>query len=223
MFAFFYHLPHNARQCFSRRYLPFHALACGLTYVLTISGFDGWYFSFFLNSLTKTILFPAVVLGFFVPIFSPFILWIVGALKKNTRLATTGFALGQAGFVGLMLSFLYKALTGRAHPSTLTDMSQVFNFGFLRGGVFWGWPSSHTTVAFAVGLTLYTLYPDKKWVRYLALSYAFYIGLGISMSIHWFSDFVAGAIFGSLVGIIVGRTFYQKIATAGSSGTNEIG
>ena len=211
MLAFFYRLPHNTLQCFSRHYLPFHALACGLTYVLVVTGFDGWYFSYFLNSLIKTILFPAVVLGFFVPIFTPFIRWIAGAITKNIRLATTGFALGQTGFLGLMLSFLYKALTGRAHPSTLADMSQVFNFGFLRGGVFWGWPSSHTTVAFAVGITLYTLYPDKKWVRYLALVYAFYVGFGVSMSIHWFSDFVAGAIFGSIVGLVVGRAFFKKI------------
>jgi hypothetical protein len=26
----------------------------------------------------------------------------------------------------------------------------MFRFGFWRGGVCWGWPSSHTTIAFAM-------------------------------------------------------------------------
>jgi hypothetical protein len=40
-----------------------------------------------------------------------------------------------------------------------------------------------------------------------ALLYAFYIGLGVSVTIHWFSEFVAGAITGSVVGIVVGGGF----------------
>jgi hypothetical protein len=40
-----------------------------------------------------------------------------------------------------------------------------------------------------------------------ALLYAFYIGLGVSVTIHWFSEFVAGAIIGSVIGIVVGRSF----------------
>jgi len=39
--------------------------------------------------------------------------------------------------------------------------------------------------------------------------HAFYIGLSVSMTIHWFSDFVAGAIIGTLVGVVVGRSFSQ--------------
>jgi hypothetical protein len=40
-----------------------------------------------------------------------------------------------------------------------------------------------------------------------ALLYAFYIGLGVSVTIHWFSEFVAGAIIGSVIGTVVGRSF----------------
>jgi hypothetical protein len=90
----------------------------------------------------------------------------------------------------------YKALTGRAHPAhgVGTDLTHTFRFGLLRGGVFWGWPSSHTTIAFAMALTVFTLYPKRRWLGWLAIAYAFYIGLGVSMTIHWFSDFAAGAI-----------------------------
>jgi membrane-associated phospholipid phosphatase len=86
-------------------------------------------------------------------------------------------------------------------------MSHFFRFGFLRGGVFWGWPSSHTTVAVAMAVAVYTLFPKQRWLGFVALLYAFYVGIGVSMTIHWFSDFVAGAIFGSVVGVVVGKCF----------------
>jgi membrane-associated phospholipid phosphatase len=41
----------------------------------------------------------------------------------------------------------------------------------------------------------------------LAILYAFYVGMGVSMTIHWFSDFVAGAIIGSVIGAVVGKSF----------------
>ena len=36
---------------------------------------------------------------------------------------------------------------------------------------------------------------------------AAYIGFGVSMTIHWFSDFVAGALVGTADGIVVGNRF----------------
>jgi uncharacterized protein YcfJ len=43
------------------------------------------------------------------------------------------------------------------------------------------------------------------------LVYALYIGLGVSMTIHWCSDFVAGTILGSVIGVVVGRCFGQEM------------
>ncbi|HTE48387.1 MAG TPA: phosphatase PAP2 family protein, partial [Candidatus Paceibacterota bacterium] len=79
----------------------------------------------------------------------------------------------------------------------------------------WGWPSSHATIAFAVATTLFVLYPKNLAVRILALLSAFYIGIGVSMSIHWFSDFISGAILGSLIGFIVGRAFLARLKPSG--------
>jgi membrane-associated phospholipid phosphatase len=95
------------------------------------------------------------------------------------------------------------------------DTSHGFQFSFLKGGVFWGWPSSHTTVTFAMTVCLITLYPKNKMFVFIALLYAFYIGLGVSMTIHWFSEFVAGAIIGSVIGMVVGRSFKAKLAVNG--------
>jgi hypothetical protein len=52
-----------------------------------------------------------------------------------------------------------------------------------------------------------------------ALLYAFYIGLAVSISIHWLSEFVAGAIIGSLIGRVVGNgvaTAIEANATGGA-------
>ena len=58
-----------------------------------------------------------------------------------------------------------------------------------------------------MAVTVCTLWPKRWWLGLMAILYAFYIGLGVSMTIHWYSDFVAGAIIGSVVGIVVGKSF----------------
>jgi membrane-associated phospholipid phosphatase len=97
--------------------------------------------------------------------------------------------------------------------NTLVDTSREFRFGFLRGGVFFGWPSSHTTIAFAMAMAMRTLYPGSKITRSVALIYALYIGVGVSMTIHWFSDFAAGVIIGTVVGTTVGNAFKKNKIT----------
>lgn len=123
------------------------------------------------------------------------------------------WALGQAALIGYLVSSFYKALTGRIPPpsTAVLDVSRQFNFGFLREGIFWGWPSSHTTVAFAMAFALIALYPKNKIVKSLSLIYALYIGIGVSFDIHWFSEFIAGAIIGAVIGLTVGKSFRSKI------------
>ena len=143
----------------------------------------------------------------------PLILFALGFVARNARTILTGWAVGQAALLGLLIAAAYKAFTGRAHPahSVGADISHVFHFGWLRGGVFWGWPSSHTTIAFAMAVTVFTLCPKQRWLGLVALLYAFYVGIGVSMTIHWFSDFVAGAIIGSVIGTVVGKSFGENI------------
>ena len=59
---------------------------------------------------------------------------------------------------------------------------------------------------------LITLYPRNKILVFFASLYALYIGLGVSVTIHWFSEFVAGAIIGSVIGTVVGRRFKTQPA-----------
>ncbi len=209
---FFYKAPANIARAFSGKNLLWQIFAIAISFVIVVTDFDWKYYSYFNGSLIQQILFSGVALGGLVPILLPLILWSYGSIKKNSKILFSAFALGQGAMAGYMISIFYKAFTGRSHPmlhaQAITDVSQNFSFGYLRGGIFWGWPSSHSTVVFAMAFALIALFPGNKTVKYLSLVYALYIGLAVSMSIHWFSDFVAGAIFGAVVGACVGHSFY---------------
>jgi membrane-associated phospholipid phosphatase len=189
--------------------MAWNLVAILFTFILVRSGFDWRYFLATRNPALRSWMWPAVVIGMFLPICLPFIVLVVGFIARNAKVVLTGWAIGQAEIIGALITAACKALTGRAHPSHYVgaDISHVFHFGFLRGGVFWGWPSSHTTIAFAMAVTVYLLCPKQRWLGWVALLYAFYVGIGVSMTIHWYSDFVAGAIIGSVVGTVVGKGF----------------
>ena len=209
MRLFFSTLPRNFIACFHARLLLWHLLAILLTVVLVLSGLDWQYFLATRSPRLRSWLFPAVPIGGLLPITLPLALLVLGAIARSAPTRLVGWAIAQAEVIGGIIAAGYKALTGRAHPphEVGADLTHLFRFGLLRGGVFWGWPSSHTTIAFAMAVTVFQLFPKQRWLGVLAIVYAFYIGLGVSMTIHWFSDFMAGAIFGSVVGLVVGTGF----------------
>jgi len=212
MKLFFSILPRNIIECFKGRMLIWHLAAIILTLALVASGLDWQYFLWTRSPILRSWLFPAVPIGGLLPIVLPLALLVVGGVARSARTRLIAWAIIQAEVIGGILAAGYKAITGRAHPAhgVGADLSQVFRFGLLRGGVFWGWPSSHTTVAFAMAVTVFRLFPRQKWLGYLAITYAFYIGLGVSMTIHWLSDFIAGALIGTVVGVVVGTSFSRN-------------
>lgn len=202
-------LPRNLISCFAGWRIIWHAIAILLTFIIVTSGFDWRYFLATRNPALRSWIWPAVGIGGLLPIALPLILFAFGIIGRNVRTVLLGWAVGQAALLGSLISSACKAVTGRVHPSHVVgaDISHVFRFGFLRGGVFWGWPSSHATIAFAMAVTVFTLLPKQRWLGFAALLYAFYVGIGVSTTIHWFSDFVAGAIIGSVIGVVVGKSF----------------
>jgi len=206
-------VPRNLMGCFKGRRIVWHIIAILLTFILVTSGFDWRYFLATRNPTLRSWLWPAVHIGGLLPIVLPLILFALGIIARNAMAVLAGWAVGQAALLGSLVSSAYKAVTGRVHPahSVGADISHAFHFGFLRGGVFWGWPSSHTTIAFAMAVTVFTLYPKQRWPGFVAILYAFYVGIGVSMTIHWFSDFVAGAIIGSVIGAVVGKSFGENV------------
>lgn len=187
-------------------------LAILLTAGIVTTGLDWRYFLATRNQTLQLFLIPAMIVGGLLPIALPLLLWGLGSALKNKVVRKTAFALGQSAMMGSLISSLLKMLTGRIQPNLLnltTDSSRDFQFGFLRHGIFWGWPSSHTTIAFAMAVTLVYLFPKKQWLAASALGYALYIGIGVSTNIHWFSEFIAGAIIGSVIGSVVGKSFKE--------------
>jgi hypothetical protein len=100
-------------------------------------------------------MFSAAPIGGLIPIALPLILLTIGSLSKSAKPSLAGWAAGQAELVGALVAAGCKAITGCVHPARGLgpDISHMFRFGFWRGGVFWGWPSSHTTIAFAMAAT----------------------------------------------------------------------
>ena len=216
----FHRLPRNVIAIFSGRNLLWHALAIGLTIAIVMSGGDWSYFLATRGGVYLRLARPAILLGTFVPVFGILALLLVGEIGKLRRVVTAAWALGQAALLGYLISCACKTFTGRRPPPhawafhapvlnhvPLVDSSHGFRFGFLKGGIFWGWPSSHTTVAFAMAACLIALYPKNRLLIFLASLYALDIGLSVSVSIHWLSEFVAGAIIGSVIGTVVGKSF----------------
>jgi len=211
---FFETLGKNIVHSFTGKNVLFHILAIILTYVILMSGFDWYYFGLVRDPLLNQLALPALIGGALFPIIVPIILIMIARIRKNKNISILGWCLGQAAFIGWLVSSTYKAFTGRVQPNLIdlaNDSSHSFNFGFLEHGIFWGWPSSHTTVAFAMAFALIFLYRKNITVRNFALLYAFYVGIGISFSIHWFSEFIAGALIGSVIGMTVGKSFSKRV------------
>lgn len=196
-----------------------HGAAIFLTFVIVETGLDWKYFLATQTDALRIIFFPAVIIGGLLPMILPIIIFVWAKIKKSWKLEVTAYLLAQAAFLGWLVSSFYKFFTGRIPPphsfghvfisstQKLTDISHGFQFGLGRGGIFWGWPSSHTTVAFSIGLALWQFFPKNKIIRTFALLYSIYVALGVSMSIHWPSEAVAGAIIGSVIGTVVGKSF----------------
>lgn len=211
----FYKMSNNVLGSFKYNYGINYIAACAVTYVMIESDIDwNWYrysgnrrwiyhtgyFSVYTGSIAPT----AVSLG----------LYLYGLADKNPGIQITGLALGQSALVGLGITTAMKILTGRVPPSKLKftdDLRGDFHFGFLRGGIFNGWPSSHTCVAFAMATTLAELYPDNSALKIGSFAFATLIGLGVSTNVHWVSDVLAGGLIGYAIGKNVGTSFRDPV------------
>lgn len=142
-------LPRNVVTIFTGRNLLWHVLAIVLTVAIVMSGLDWSYYQVTRVDVFPRLARPAIILGGLVPIFGTLLILIVGAVSRKPRLLMTGWALGQAALLGLVISSCYKAFTGRIPPphhrglslpgTPLIDSSHGFQLGFLKGGMFWGW------------------------------------------------------------------------------------
>jgi hypothetical protein len=213
----FYHMDKHLVHSFTYNYGMNHLYAAAATYGMVKGGIDWEVYKFSeKNRAVAYAGFPSVLIGGMAPLAVPAILYLYVKSKKKDNVRLTAIALSQATILSLIITSGYKAFTARRPPEILdekektdTDFSDDFKFGFMNRGIFHGWPSGHTSNAFAMAVTLIELYPENKSLKTYALLYAFFIGIGISTNIHWTSDFVAGALIGYSIGKSVGRGFNQ--------------
>jgi membrane-associated phospholipid phosphatase len=165
---------------------------------------------------------PSGLIGALVPIGLPLGFYLYGRRTENYDYQVAGLAMGQAAILALGITSTIKFFTGRRPPGIIDqdpgpDYSGDWAFGIMNRGVFNGWPSSHTAVAFAMAAALTELYPESWGLKIGAYSYAAFIGVGMSFMAHWLSDSVAGALVGYAIGKSVGAGFRGLAGGSGSA------
>lgn len=206
-------------QIFSVRYLPLHAVGIIATLVLVSTGLDWAYLVYVLHAVPTSLLYVADVTGFLVPVFLLIGSIIVLCFSHKKRNRIYAEAMLYAILLGFTLSTIIKAFTGRESPPhrhrgeelILIDNSNGFDFGFMNHHVIGGWPSSHTTIAFALATVLTMLLPRRWYLQVIIFASAVFIGLGVTFGYHWLSEFVAGACLGIAVGTVVGSYYKAKL------------
>lgn len=123
--------------------------------------------------------------------------------KKN--IALTGL---KAFTLGLGASVVAKHIFHRHRPCQNDPPDPRRWEGPFTGN--WqkdAFPSSHTTVAFAVASAIAAGYPEKKWIGVAGYSLAALAGWSrIHDRKHWPSDVFAGAVLGTYIGVFVSRS-----------------
>lgn len=209
----------NSGKVFIYNYGINTALMAAGTFALVKSEIDWKYMRFANdNKFAVSASMPAVLSGAIVPVIVPLSLYGIGRGKEDLKLQTAGVAVAQASIISTVLTTGIKAFTSRRPPDILDDdkkegekdFSTDWKFGFFKRVPFDGWPSGHTSAAWAMAATLTEFYPNNIPLAIGLYGYATYMAIGVSTSIHWLSDGFAGALFGYAVGKTVARHFTKE-------------
>ena len=166
------------------------------------------------------------ITGEYLPFIAGGSLLLYAGAAKNKEALGASFAVIQASVIELMYNTALKAITGRPgpdwrHNADMRALSKTFRFGFLRGGVFWGWPSGHTATTTAVVSALMGYYPNSTWLKVAGfglIAYTIYAVSSVNRGgMHWFSDAIAAALMSYAVGFTVGK-YYRSVYSLQSSG-----
>jgi hypothetical protein len=214
----------NAVAAFSGSNAVFHLSALAGSFLIIQTGLDTRVHNFFARgTFMDRYSHPAVSVGSYLPAVLGAGLLASGWIGGGSRLATAGSAVMQAALLALCTTVSLKALTGRPGPDPVVygddSASKVFRFGFLRGGVYHGWPSGHMLTNTAAVTSLMSFYRDKTLLNIAGGAYLGYLFLSVASharsAMHWFSDAVAGSLMGIAIGTTVGREFRRRFDHAG--------
>lgn len=201
-----------------RNFLPFHSMAVFGTAGLVFSGMDWKYFMWVTEHVPQVWLYAADAFGFIVPVVLPIALFVASQVTQAAYLRMLAAATFYAVLIGFSFSTFIKVFSGRTSPphfhegqmQPLVDTSRSFNVGFMNEQILGGWPSSHSTIAFALATVLLLLLPRRWYIVLMLYGTALFVTLGVSLGFHWLSESVAGASIGIVVGLVVGG-YYQDL------------
>ena len=83
-------LPGNLIGCFKGWKLVWHFVAILLTFILVMSDFDWRYFLATRSAELRAWMWPAVVIGMFLPIYLPLLLLAIGFLARSAKTPSLG-------------------------------------------------------------------------------------------------------------------------------------
>ena len=142
------------------------------------------------------------------------VLAVVGSLARNPTLSDIGIHISESYATAAVAVFLVKGIAGRARPYTLSSES-AYDFelgrGFPHRESYSSFPSGHSTGSFAFASSI-TVEAARRWPQHAklvgALAYggAFLDGVSrVYRDRHWPSDVAAGALVGTMSGLLVTR------------------
>ncbi len=211
------HLGHNMLWSAIGWPLAFHLAGGGATYYLSTRDYDLMTARFAArqNKTAFGVAFgPGMMMGTFFPVLVPGYMLF---LSDNRVLNNTGAVAAQATAIAFLYNNILKAISGREHPDAEKnngELSRDFKWGFLKRGVFYGWPSGHSMTNAALAMSIASYHREKPFVVAGCALYATYIAtsmvLGAKGEAHWLSDAVAGTLMGASIGWYVGSTFYRQ-------------
>lgn len=136
-------------------------------------------------------------------------------LFRNTRRAG-GTALTAMTFGLIVTNLTVKPLISRARPWVVLEDFEVL----VKSSDPNSFPSGHTCAAFAFAVAMCVSLP-QKWGRAVALAAAVLMGFSrLYVGVHFPSDVLAGAVIGTLCGLIAGWVvprFLEKLKSRQSS------
>jgi hypothetical protein len=122
---------------------------------------------------------PVPWIGYGLPVILGIGFLVTGFSTDEDRPYAAGCSILQAGLLAVVSTSALKAVTGRPNPSSGENNSRDFRFGFLRGGVHWGWPSGHMAANTAAVVSFLRVYDDSPGLKALGGLYLGYLFFGV--------------------------------------------
>jgi len=142
------------------------------------------------------------------------LLAVAGSVARNPTMSDVGIHVSESYATAAVAVLIVKGIAGRARPQTVNSET-AYDFklgrGFPHRAPYSSFPSGHATGSFAFASSI-TVEAARHWPRHAklvgALAYggAFLDGVSrVYRDMHWPSDVAAGALIGTVSGILVTR------------------